>query len=76
MLSLKNELPLWRDISKRLDQLYSAKRLVTRTQTCPFCGKKTVRIATMETVTGSDQGSKIGFFTCLSCNADWSGPIG
>jgi hypothetical protein len=76
MLSLKNELPMWRDISKRLDQLFSARKPVTLTQACPFCGKEALRTATMETMAGSDQGLKIGFFTCLSCNENWSGPIG
>jgi hypothetical protein len=75
MLSLKNELPLWRDISKRLDQLYAAKKELTPPRTCPFCGEANVQATAMETMDGPEPGSKVGFFTCMSCRGSWSSPI-
>ncbi len=76
MLSLKNELPLWRDISKRLDQLYTSTKTNESGEFCPLCGGTNIRAEIMETTHGSDRGLTIGFFTCLSCNATWSGPVG
>lgn len=75
MLSLRNELALWRSVSKKLDQIHAAKKEDRADKACPLCGVESVRVATMETMNGLEPGLKIGFFTCLSCNESWSGPI-
>jgi len=74
-LSLKDELPLWRDVSDKLDRLYSEQKTEKRGRTCPFCGRMSVGVEMMETVNGPGKGLKIGFFTCRSCNESWSGLV-
>ncbi len=41
-------------------------------ETCPFCGRNSVRVETFETMDGPIVSSRLGFFTCLSCGETWS----
>jgi len=68
MLSLKNELPLWRKVSEELDQLRKNKKTGNPDKVCPFCGKESVYVETLKTINGSDISSMIAFFTCRSCD--------
>ena len=72
-MSLKDELPLWRDVSDKLDRLYETRKPEKQGQACPFCGSVSVAIEIMDTTYGRDKGMSIGFFTCKSCNETWSG---
>jgi hypothetical protein len=74
MLSLKYELPLWRKVSKELDELYTSKKVSEDVQTCSFYGKSRVR--TLETMDGPCVYLNIGSFTCRSCRENWSVKIG
>lgn len=73
ILSFKDELPSWRDVSDKLDRLYESRKPEKQDQVCPFCGRTNVRTEIMETVNGLERGTQIGFFTCKSCNESWSG---
>ena len=72
IVGFEDEIPLWRDLSKNLDQIYEAEKADRFLKTCPFCGKSGVRVETMNTMNGSDKNLRIGFFTCPSCNENWS----
>jgi transcription elongation factor Elf1 len=72
MSRLRDELASWRNVSRMLDKLRTAKKENGPTQTCPFCRNTHVRVETMETISGSDKGLRIGFFSCPSCNQSWS----
>ena len=72
MSRLRDELALWRTVSGTLDKLHTAKKENRPVQICPFCENADVRVETMETISGSDKGLSIGFFTCRSCNESWS----
>jgi len=76
MSNLKDELASWRKVSGMMDRLHALRKGKKPVQSCPFCDRADVRMETMSTVTGSDEGLKIGFFTCRSCNESWSGLIG
>jgi hypothetical protein len=71
MLSLKDEIPIFRTISESLDGIFSAKKARDPVETCPSCGRTNVRVEILETMGGL----KMGFFTCSFCNESWSGPI-
>ena len=71
MLSFKDELPVWRTISEGLDGIFSAKKAGGPVEICPSCGKTSVRVEILETMSGL----KMGFFTCAFCNESWSGPV-
>ena len=74
-MSLKDELPLWREVSDKLDRLYSERKPEKPGLTCPFCGRTSVLIEMTETMNGPGKGLKIGFFTCRSCDESWSGLV-
>ena len=71
-MSLKDELSRWRDVSRRLDQIYEAEKADRFRRTCPYCGKPGVRVETMNTLNGTGRNLRIGFFTCHSCGENWS----
>lgn len=76
MSNLRDERTSRRRVSGTIDTLRAARKANTPEQTtCPFCDRENVRVETMSTMTGSDEGLKIGFFTCRSCNESWSGLI-
>ena len=75
MLSLKDELPLWRNVSRMLDEFHAAQKARMPGETCPFCGKGGVRVETLLAMNGSDEGLRMGFFTCTACNKNWSDRI-
>jgi hypothetical protein len=74
MVSLKQKLPLRKNAFMRLDQVYALEK-ANKAQICPSCRRAGLRIATMETMSRSDEGLRIGFFTCMSCNVNWSYPM-
>ena len=70
MLRLKDEFPLWANVSQRLDRMFAGKKADNSAETCPSCGKTDVRVEVLETMSGL----RMGFFTCLFCGETWSGP--
>lgn len=77
MLSLKDELPLWRHVSYLLDELAARGEELGDTkksmsQTCPYCDGNRVLTEVMEDVGDAPGGLKIGFFTCTFCGETWS----
>ncbi len=71
MLSLKYKMPLWANISERLDRIFSAGKTEKETEICPSCGKTDVRVEVLETMSGL----RMGFFSCNYCGEAWTGPV-
>ena len=71
MLSLKYEMPLWADISERLDRIFSTGKAEEETEICPSCGKTDVRVEILETMSGL----RMGFFSCNCCGETWAGAV-
>jgi len=72
MMRLKDEIPLWANVSQRLDRIFAAKRAEKPAEICPSCGRADVKAEVLETMSGL----KMGFFTCAFCGETWSGPAG
>jgi DNA-directed RNA polymerase subunit M/transcription elongation factor TFIIS len=69
MLSLKDEMPMWANISEKLDRFFAAKK--GGNVTCPSCGKTDVSVEILETMSGL----RMGFFSCTFCGENWAGPV-